>query len=107
LNCSVPIDVVVKGWGNIEVVFDAPKIAVLVGTTAGIQLVAVLKMFEPGVVDQVASWARAGMAASKAAAATVVSKCTRIAPPPCGDVSTQTGFLLQACRSSTLAANAF
>jgi hypothetical protein len=48
LNCSVPIDVVVKGWTVIEVVFDAPKIAVLVGTTAGFQLVAVLKAPEPG-----------------------------------------------------------
>jgi len=47
LNCSVAIDVVVKGWNNIEVVFDAPKNAVLVGTTAGFQLLAVLKLPEP------------------------------------------------------------
>ena len=79
MNCSVPIDVVVKGWNAIEVVFDAPKNAVLVGTTAGFQLVAVLKVFEPGLSSQVASWARAGMAASNAAAAAVVSKCARIA----------------------------
>jgi hypothetical protein len=57
LNCSVPIDVVVKGWNNIEVVFDAPKVAVLVGTTAGFQLVAVLKLPELGVCDHVASCA--------------------------------------------------
>jgi hypothetical protein len=82
LNCSVPIDVVVKGWNAIEVVFDAPKNAVLVGTTAGFQLVAVLKVFEPGLSSQVASWARAGNAASNATAAVVVSKCARIAPPP-------------------------
>ena len=43
MNCSVPIDVVVKGWNAIEVVFDAPKNAVPVGTVAGVQLVAVLK----------------------------------------------------------------
>ena len=54
MNCSVPIDVVVKGWNAIEVVFDAPKIAVLVGTTAGFQLAAVLKSELPGVVDHVA-----------------------------------------------------
>jgi len=57
LNCSVPIDVVVKGWNDIKVVFDAPKIAVLVGTTAGFQLVAVLKVREPGLSSQVASCA--------------------------------------------------
>jgi hypothetical protein len=56
LNCSVPIDVVVKGWNAIEVVFDAPKIAVLVGTTAGFQLVAVLKTPVAGAGSQVAFW---------------------------------------------------
>ena len=56
MNCSVPIDVVVKGWNAIEVVFDAPKIAVLVGTTAGLQLVAVLKTPVAGAGSQVAFW---------------------------------------------------
>ena len=74
MNCSVPIDVVVKGWNDIKVVFDAPKIAVLVGTTAGFQLVAVLKVREPGLSSQVASCAYADVAASKVAAVAVVSK---------------------------------
>ena len=82
MNCSVPIDVVVKGWNAIEVVFDAPKNAVPVGTVAGVQLAAVLKFELPGAVDHVASCARAGNAASNATAAVVVSKCARIAPPP-------------------------
>ena len=64
------------------VMVDAPKNAVPVGTVAGVQLPAVLKSELPGVVDQVASCARAGMAASNATAAVVVSKCARIAPPP-------------------------
>jgi len=74
LNCSVATDVVVKGWNNMKVVFDASKIAVLVGTTAGFQLVAVLKLPEPGLSSQVASCARADVAASNAAAATVLNK---------------------------------
>jgi len=82
LNCSVPTDVVVKAWNAIEVVFDAPKNAVPVGTVAGVQLAAVLKFELPGAVDHVASCARAGNAASNAMAAVVVSKCARIAPPP-------------------------
>ena len=81
MNCSVPIDVVVKGWNDIKVVFDAPKIAVPVGTTAGFQLVAVLKVPEPGLSSQVASCARAGIAVSNATAAVVVSKYVRIASP--------------------------
>ena len=80
MNCSVPIDVVTKGWNDIEVVFDAPKNAVPVGTVAGVQLAAVLKSELPGAVDQVASWACAGIAASKAAAAAVVSKHARRRP---------------------------
>src|SRR5262245_2580124 len=56
---------------------DAPKNAVPVGTVAGVQLPAVLKSELTGAVDQVASWACAGIAASKAAAAAVVSKCLR------------------------------
>src|SRR5262245_30052150 len=62
---------------------DAPKNAVPVGTVGGVQLAAVLKSELPGAVDQVASWARAGMAASKAAAAVVANKYARIplAPP--------------------------
>ncbi len=63
----------------IKVVFDGPKNAVPVGTVAGVQLAAVLKFPEPGLTSQVASCARAGMAASNAAAAAVVSKCARIA----------------------------
>jgi hypothetical protein len=82
LNCSVPTDVVVKDWNAIEVVFDVPKNAVPVGTVAGVQLLAVLKFFEPGLGSQVASWACAGMPPSNAAAAAVVSKCARIAPNP-------------------------
>ena len=82
MNCSVPTDVVVKAWNAIEVVFDAPKNAVPVGTVAGVQLAAVLKFELPGAVDHVASCARAGNAASNATAAVVVSKCARIAPPP-------------------------
>ena len=64
------------------VMVDAPKNPVPVGTVAGVQLPAVLKSELPGVVDQVASCARAGIAASNATAAVVVSKCARIAPPP-------------------------
>jgi hypothetical protein len=82
LNCSVPIDVVVKGWNDIKVVFDAPKIAVLVGTTAGFQLVAVLKLPEPGLSSQVASCACADVAASNAAAAVVANKYARIPLAP-------------------------
>jgi hypothetical protein len=37
---------------------------------------------EPGLDSQVASCARADVAASNATAAVVVSKCARIAPPP-------------------------
>src|SRR5262245_41836697 len=40
---------------------DAPKNAVPVGTVAGIQLAAVLKSELAGAVDQVASWAWAGI----------------------------------------------
>jgi hypothetical protein len=47
---------------------DVPNDAVPVGTVAGIQLAAVLKSELTGAVDQVASWACAGIAASKAVA---------------------------------------
>ena len=77
MNCSVAIDVVTKGSNNIEVVFDAPKVAILVGTTAGLQLPAVLKLPEPGLSTQVASCAYADVAASNAAPATVLNKCVR------------------------------
>ena len=103
MNCSVPIDVVVKGWNNIKVVFDAPKIAVLVGTTAGFQLVAVLKVPEPGLSSQVAFCACADVAASNAAAAVVANKYARI-PAPLRRCLNADGFLLQDCRSSTLEA---
>jgi hypothetical protein len=74
---------------------DAPKNAVPVGTVAGVQLAAVLKSELAGAVDQVASWACAGIAASKAAAAAVVSKCVRIAPPPAECLNTEsTAFAL-------------
>jgi hypothetical protein len=56
LNCIVPIDVTVKGRNVIEVVFDAPNVAVPVGTVAGVQLVAVLKIPVAGAGSQVASW---------------------------------------------------
>ena len=85
MNCSVPIDVVVKGWNVIEVVFDAPKIAVLVGTTAGFQLVAVLKAPEPGLSSQVAFCACADVAASNAAAAAALNKYVRIPLPPAAE----------------------
>src|SRR5262245_22220725 len=61
---------------------DAPKNAVPVGTVGGVQLAAVLKSELPGAVDQVASWARAGMAASNAAAAVVANKYARIPLAP-------------------------
>jgi hypothetical protein len=57
LNCSVPIEVTVKGGNKIDVVFDAPKIAVPVGTTAGTQLEAVFQLLLPGEADHIASWA--------------------------------------------------
>jgi hypothetical protein len=96
LNCSVPTDVGVKAWNAIEVIFDAPKNAVPVGTVAGVQLAAVLKFELPGAVDHVASCARAGKAASNATAATVVNKCVRISPPHCGFL-TQTDVALRHC----------
>ena len=54
MNCSVPTDVVMKGWNVIAVVFDAPKNAVPVGTVGGVQLAAVLKSPELGVAFHVA-----------------------------------------------------
>src|SRR5262249_10328622 len=71
-----------KGWNVIAVVFDAPKNAVPVGTVGGVQLAAVLKSPEFGVAFHVASCACADVAASNAAAATVLNKCVRISPPP-------------------------
>src|SRR5262249_45437466 len=61
---------------------DAPKNAVPVGTVAGVQLAAVLKSELAGAIDQVASWACAGIAASKAAAAVVANKYARIPLAP-------------------------
>ena len=49
---------------------------------AGVQLAAVLKSELVGAVDQVASWAWAGIAASNAIVAVVVSKYARIFSPP-------------------------
>jgi hypothetical protein len=40
-----------------DVVLDAPKLAVLVGTVLGVQLVAVFQSPEPGLVPHVAFWA--------------------------------------------------
>src|SRR5215472_14462175 len=71
-----------KGWNVIAVVFDAPKNAVPVGTVGCVQLAAVLKSPEFGVAFHVASCACADVAASNAAAATVLNKCVRISPPP-------------------------
>src|SRR5215467_2903784 len=65
LNVNPPT--VVLAENDRLVMFDAPKNAVPVGTVGGVQLAAVLKSELPGAVDQVASWACAGMAASKAA----------------------------------------
>jgi hypothetical protein len=75
----------VKAWNAIEVVFDASKNAVPVGTVAGVQLAAVLKFELPGAVDHVASCARAGNAASNATAAVVVNKCVRIFAAPAAE----------------------
>ena len=61
---------------------DAPKNAVPVGTVAGVQLVGVLKSELPGAVDQVASCARADVAASNATAAVVANKYPRISLAP-------------------------
>src|SRR5262249_29660055 len=84
------------------VMVDAPKNAVPVGTVAGFQLAAVLKSELPGAVDQVAFWAFAGMAASKAAAPVVANKYARIPlPPPSGDSLNADRLVLQDCRSST------
>jgi len=100
VNSIVLIDVLADMFTDV----GAPllvNVAVLVGTVGlELQLVPVVHSL-PGPV-QVASWARAGIAASNATAAVVANKCARISPPPCGDVSTRTGFLLQDCRSSTL-----
>ena len=81
MNWSVPIDVVVKAGNRIVVVFDAPKVAVLVGTAAGFQLAATSKFPEPGFCSQVAFCASADVAASNATAAVVVNKCVRILLP--------------------------
>jgi hypothetical protein len=62
------------------VMVDAPKNAVPVGTVAGVQL-RVLKSVLPGAVDQVASCARAGMAANNATAAVVEQVCAHRAAP--------------------------
>jgi hypothetical protein len=56
-----------------------------VGTAAGVQLPAVLKSELPGVVDQVASWARAGIAASSAIVAVVTNRYARILRSPLQD----------------------
>jgi len=55
LNANPPT--VVLAENDRLVTFDAPKDAVPVGTTAGFQLVAVLKVLEPGLSSQVASCA--------------------------------------------------
>src|SRR5262249_40430825 len=81
LKVNPPRLVVLPALNVRPVMVDAPKTAVPVGTVAGVQLAAVLKSELTGAVDQVASWARAGMAASNAAAAAVVSKCLHIVRP--------------------------
>jgi hypothetical protein len=86
----------------------APKNAVPVGTVAGVQLAAVLKSELVGAVDQVASWAWAGIAASNATAAVVADKYARILLAPLrGDLSTRTGSLLRQCGLSELVAMFF
>jgi hypothetical protein len=81
LNANPPT--VVLAENDRLVVVDVPKNAVPVGTVAGVQLVAVLKLPEPGLSSHVASCACADAAASKAAAAVVANKYARIplAPP--------------------------
>src|SRR5262245_54739847 len=79
------------------------NVAVLSGTV-GVELQLVPVVHSAPGPCQVPSVACADVAASKAAAAVVANKYARISPPPCGDVSTQTGFLLQDCRPSALEA---
>ena len=55
MNWRVPTEVLVENV--MVVVFDAPNVAVPVGTAAGVQLAAVLKSPDPGVRSQVAFWA--------------------------------------------------
>jgi hypothetical protein len=105
VNSIVLIDVLA------EIVSDvgAPllvNVAVLSGTV-GLELQFVPVVHSVPGPCQVPSVACADVAASNATAAVVVNKCARILPPPCGDVSTQTGFRLQDCRSSTLGAMFF
>ena len=76
------------------------NVAVLSGTV-GVELQLVPVVHSAPGPCQVPSVACADVAASNAAAAVVANKYARIPPPPCGDVSTQTGLRLQACRSFT------
>jgi hypothetical protein len=48
---------VVVAENVIDVVFDAPKLAVPVGTVCGVQLVLEFQSLDPGLVPQVAPWA--------------------------------------------------
>ena len=58
MNCSVPIEFTVNGRNAIEVVFDAPKVAVLVGTAVGgTQLEGLFQTLLPGEADHIALWA--------------------------------------------------
>ena len=54
MSWSVLIDVVTAEKVS-DVVFDAPKIAVLVGTLAGVQFAAVFQSLVAGAISQVAS----------------------------------------------------
>jgi hypothetical protein len=74
------------------VVFEAPKVAVPVGTLLGVQLFGSKKLPDPGLVCQVASCARAGPAAGSVIARTravEASKAFRDGPPMmlCGEVA--------------------
>ena len=75
------------------IMVDAPKNAVPVGTVEGVQLAAVLKSELVGAVDQVASWAWAGIAASNAIVAAVVSKYARICSPQLNSTGTPSKLL--------------
>ena len=57
LQRSDRVGFTVKGRNKIEVVFDAPKVAVLVGTAAGTQLEAAFQKLLPGEADHIALWA--------------------------------------------------
>ena len=71
-SCIVPM-VMVPLEIRSAVVFDPSKMAIPVGTAAGVQLEASFRMFEDGVCSHVASWPCAAAAVSAAATATAMA----------------------------------